>query len=506
MLKKIDEILDKITMYKVTLYFLLLVTFWAFVSSFWGLVPFSPWEIFAASLVAFIASNLSNFFFARIFNATINTESASITSLILTLIFPIFFGVNLVFLALVCVIAMASKYVLVFKKQHIFNPAAIAILLTGVIFPTYTAVWWVASPVMAPVVIICGLLLVRRIKRREFVFVYLAVYVVLAVLAATVRSGLSETMPTIQNLALRSELWFFAFVMLTEPFTSPNTKKKQNIYSMIVAIVAVLPQFGLTSFIITPEVALCIGNIFAFAVSPHYRLTPKLLRKNKIARDTYELVFEKDKNFSYKSGQYMEWTLPHSKVDAKGNRRYFTIASSPTEETLILGIKVYEPASSFKKALLEDDAYNIIASKLSGEFVVPNYRKPMAFIAGGIGVTPFRSIIKNIIDTKTNTDIILLYSNKREADIVFKDIFAEAEKYGVKTRYFLSEEVPDSWPGGRGLITGDVIKSEIADYATRLFYISGPQLMVQSFEGMLRNLGLPRNQIRTDYFPGFSGR
>jgi len=115
-------------------------------------------------------------------------------------------------------------------------------------------------------------------------------------------------------------------------------------------------------------------------------------------------------------------------VDSRGNRRYFTIASSPTEKELRLGVKFYPNGSSFKKALASmNEADTIIASQLSGDFIMPsNKKKKLVFIAGGIGITPFRSMIKYLIDTKQKRDIVLIYSNRTKTDVIYKNIFDSA--------------------------------------------------------------------------------
>jgi ferredoxin-NADP reductase len=195
-------------------------------------------------------------------------------------------------------------------------------------------------------------------------------------------------------------------------------------------------------------------------------------------------------------------------VDSRGNRRYFTIASSPTEKELRLGVKFYQNGSSFKKALAYmDDGDVIIASQLSGDFVLPkNENKKLVFIAGGIGITPFRSMIKYLIDTKQKRDIVLIYSNKTEADVVYKDIFNQASEYfNLKTIYIFTnlEDGQASRIGRRGFVNEKMILEEIKDWKERTFYISGPPSMVSGTEKIIKKLGLSGNHIKTDFFPGF---
>ena len=140
----------------------------------------------------------------------------------------------------------------------------------------------------------------------------------------------------------------------------------------------------------------------------------------------------------------------------------------------------------------------IMASQLAGEFVMPeDQNKKLVFIAGGIGVTPFRSMIKYLLDKGEKRSITFLYSNKTAADIVYKDIFDKAgTDLGIKTVYVNTDE--------KGMIDAKMIMEEVPDYKERVFYISGPHGMVISFENTLKNLGVKRGNIVTDFFPGFN--
>ena len=127
------------------------------------------------------------------------------------------------------------------------------------------------------------------------------------------------------------------------------------------------------------------------------------------------------------------------------------------------------------------------------------------FIAGGVGIAPFRSMIKYLLDTNETRDIILIFINKQTEDILFHDLFLEAQRVGLKTYYFLTkkESVPQGWTGGVGHLDSSVIPQIIPDFEKRKFYISGPQLMVQGIEKTLKSAGISKKQIKTDFFPGY---
>jgi len=268
------------------------------------------------------------------------------------------------------------------------------------------------------------------------------------------------------------------------------------------------PQVHILSLYTTPELVLVVSNAFAYIINPKVKLFPKLVQKLDLAPDTKDFIFAPDRDFTFKPGQYMEWTLPHAGRDNRGDRRYFTFASSPTEQNIRLGVKFYDHGSSFKRALLNMDQNSMIsASQLGGDFVMPaDTNRKLVFIAGGIGVTPFRSMIKYLIDTNTPRPITLLYSEKQASEVVYTDVFEAARKQlGIKTIYTLTDQgiTPPSWARA-GIITADLIQVEVPDYLQSIFYISGPHTMVTAMEDMLKGLGVPRSHIKIDFFPGYA--
>lgn len=295
--------------------------------------------------------------------------------------------------------------------------------------------------------------------------------------------------------------------MLTEPLTTPPTNNLQIIYGALIGLLF-SPQFHIDSLYFTPEQALLIGNIFSYFVSPKEKLILQLKEKIETASDTFDYVFQLQKRPAFVPGQYMEWTLSHPQTDNRGNRRYFTLASSPTEDILRIGVKFHRPSSSYKKAMAKMNGQTqIIASQRAGDFVLPkNPVQKIVFIAGGIGITPYRSMIKYLIDTQQRRDLVLFYSNKTASEIVYKDIFNQAQKeLGIKTVYTLTDttNIPVDWSSKIGRIDAKMIQEAVPDYQERLFYISGPNSLVVGFKETLKSLGITEGKIKTDFFPGF---
>src|SRR4030066_1062256 len=138
--------------------------------------------------------------------------------------------------------------------------------------------------------------------------------------------------------------------------------------------------------------------------------------------DVTSFYFKPHVAVKWTAGQYMQFTLPHDNPDDRGTSRFFTISSAPFEENIMITTRFAGDASStFKKVLLKMEiGQNIYALMPQGEFLIKDFAKSYVFIAGGIGITPFRSIIFDLDFNKQlrNMDIFLLYSN-RNNDIAF---------------------------------------------------------------------------------------
>jgi ferredoxin-NADP reductase/Na+-translocating ferredoxin:NAD+ oxidoreductase RnfD subunit len=502
-MKFIDKYLDRITMYRLVLYYLIALLLVALIFCFTGLLKFSPLALAASTVYLLVVCLVVNWLFAKIFKAPVNGESAYITALILALIISPVISINqLIFLTAAGGAAMASKYLLARHNKHIFNPAAIAVTLTALAAQQPPS-WWVGTAVLAPFVAAGGLLLARKLRRLRLVFAFFAVAVAAMAVISWIQ-GFSPG-PALRKEFLDSSLLFLGFVMLTEPLTTPPRLSGRLSY---VALVGLLfpPQLHILSLYSTPELALVIGNIYSYLISPKRKFVPARLHKSKLAPDILEVAFKPKTKLSYQAGQYVEITLDHQKPDSRGDRRFFTLASSPTESELKFGVKLYQPGSSFKRALAAGGARQQAAvGQLAGDFSLPgDPKQKLCFIAGGIGVTPYRSMMKYLMDKHEKRDVALFYSEKTEPELVYRDVFDAASKQlGVKIVYTL-DTPPKSWTGASGRLTADLIKQNLPDFADRTFYISGSYPMVATLKSQLRASGIKPNKIKTDFFPGYA--
>ncbi|MHB8625056.1 MAG: FAD-dependent oxidoreductase [Aggregatilineales bacterium] len=506
MIKFIDNRLNTITMYRLVLYYLIFLLGGAAILSAFGLLPFSPVTLIVSALFLTAVCWIANGILSAIFAVPANVESVYISALILALIItPAQSLHDLEFLAWASILAMVSKYIVTINRKHVFNPVAFAVALTGLAI-NQTASWWLGNAWMLPFVLIGGLLMVRKTRRFDMVAIFL-IAAFLTTFGLTALSGGNISL-SIQEIVLSSPLVFFAAVIITEPLTTPPTRRLQLIYGAIVGVLF-SPQFHIGTFYTTPEIAILIGNVFSYLVSPKARLILILKNRIQVAPDTFDFIFAPNRKLAFAPGQFMEWTLGHDQPDSRGNRRYFTLASSPTEQDLILGVKFYSNASSYKQSMLSmGRGSQIVAAQLAGDFVLPkDPSQRLVFIAGGIGITPFRSMIKYLLDTRQPRPIVVFYANRTVDEVVYTDVLERARReLGIQTIYTLTDKnkVPPGWRGQVGYITDTMIRTQVPDYKHCTFYLSGSNSMVTSFEKTLLKMRVRPDHIKTDFFPGFA--
>ncbi|HVU10253.1 MAG TPA: RnfABCDGE type electron transport complex subunit D [Phototrophicaceae bacterium] len=506
MMRVIDWLLNRVTMYRLVLYYLIVLLGAGIVLSILHVLPYDPFALLF--MIGFLVAVcwVTNTIFAWAFQVPANVESVYISALILALIITPLSGYgDLWFIGWAAVLAMASKYVVAIGRKHIFNPVAFAVAITALTI-NGNASWWVGNLSMLPVVVIGGLLVVRKIRRFDLVLGFF-VGALMTIFAFTIL-GRGNLLAELQNVAFYSPLFFFAFVILTEPLTTPPTRRLQLIYGLLVGFLFA-PEFHIGSFYLTPELAILICNVFAYIVSPKTKLILTLREKLQLSPDTWEFVFTPGRRLAFAPGQYMEWTLGHHDPDTRGNRRYFTIASAPTEDKLRLGVKFYPESSTYKQAMLDMEADDeIVAAQIAGDFTLPEDRRQrLVFIAGGIGITPYRSMLKHMLDTRQKRPITVFYSNKSVKDIVYKDVLDQAQReLGVRVIYTLTDaiNIPVGWNGLVGRITEETVRRQVPEYRNCIFYISGPNAMVDSMKDVLQRLRIPSEHIKTDYFSGLA--
>jgi ferredoxin-NADP reductase/Na+-translocating ferredoxin:NAD+ oxidoreductase RnfD subunit len=509
--QKIEKRLDAIAMYRIVSVSLLFIAFFAALFGFFGIIPYTGTEQVISLVIALVVALVTNWLCSKIWRISVNHESAFITALILFfLIIPAQLsdiGSSWV-IALVTFVAILSKFVFAWRKQHIANPAAIGVVLVALaysVFPIpgyFESTWWIGRIELFVPLLIAGVAVVTKIRKWTPVLSFLAVAFVVYLFEEW-RFG-ADVMSRAGSFWFAGPGLFLAFFMLTEPFTMPPTKKLQLVYGAFVGFISQTTLF-LPFLKMTPEFALVVGNLVMYPSTLKRKLILPLVSSVEVAKNTYEFAFAKPAGLKFEAGQYLEWMLPHTKSDNRGIRRYFTISSGPSDTLLRVAVRFADTVSTYKSVMRDMKVGDtIIASQLAGDFVLPkDLEQKVALIAGGIGVTPFLSQIDEMVTQKSVRSTVLFYCNNTVEEIAYKDKLAAAAEVIPLTvvNVLAKEEVPGY---ETGYVTKELIKKYVPDYVSVKWYLSGPPGMVNAYSALLREVGVPEKNIKRDFFPGLA--
>ena len=222
----------------------------------------------------------------------------------------------------------------------------------------------------------------------------------------------------------------------------------------------------------------------------------KFRERIKNAPDVYSFIFEKPEDFNWIAGQFLQITFPHGNPDDRGVKRFFSISSAPFEKIVMITTRIeINNSSSFKKAFYGIKKDTIVKCTIpKGKLIVTNQNKKIIFIAGGIGITPLRSIILDLDYNKKLQNIDLLYSN-RDDNLPFKNELEDRKEKNTafNIHYFIN---PDR-------ISEETISKIFGGFPDCYVFISGPPAMVKGVEELFILKGTTKESIKTDYFPGY---
>jgi len=227
------------------------------------------------------------------------------------------------------------------------------------------------------------------------------------------------------------------------------------------------------------------------------------VRSHDEADNIKTFYFKPARQVDYTAGQFIELSIPHDNPDERGIKRWFTLSSSPTQELLTITTKFAdEHSSSFKKALLSlEPETELHMSDPMGDFVLPKLvQTPLVFVAGGIGITPFHSILSWLADTQETRPIKLIYGVRSEDEIIFQETFNKA---GVHATIVVSD-ASEAWGGENGRVTAELVLGLEQPSDDTLIYISGPEPMVESLQEDLKKAGVKQNQLVGDFFSNYT--
>ncbi len=234
----------------------------------------------------------------------------------------------------------------------------------------------------------------------------------------------------------------------------------------------------------------------------------KLAKKEDAAEHTMLFQFEKPAGFTYKAGQFADYTLINpSDTDEEGNTRGFSLSSAPYEPNLMCTTRMRDTA--FKRVLKDMP----IGTELEldapyGSFTLHNkVARPAVFLTGGIGITPVRSITLQSVHDKTEHKIFVFYSNKRPEDAAFLDELSRLGEANANVTFVATMTEPEksqqSWAGETGFIDKTMIAKYVEDLTAPVYYLCGPAGMVTAMRTLLNGAGVDDDDIRTEEFTGY---
>lgn len=234
----------------------------------------------------------------------------------------------------------------------------------------------------------------------------------------------------------------------------------------------------------------------------------KLKDRQQVALDTMTFTFEKPSDFTFKAGQWGDFTLENPpKTDAEGNVRGFSIASPPYADNIEVVTRMRNTA--FKNVLTTlPIGTNLQLDAPHGSFCLHHDQTiPAVFLSGGIGVTPTRSILFQAAYDKLPQKIFLFYSNHNPETTAFLDEFKTLEIQNLNFKFVPTMTSMDnstkSWDGETGHIDSKMLSKYVADLLTPIYYISGPSKMVAALRNALTDGGIDDDKIRAEEFSGY---
>ena len=233
-----------------------------------------------------------------------------------------------------------------------------------------------------------------------------------------------------------------------------------------------------------------------------------LLKREQIAEGTLAFRFLRPAGWSFRAGQALDLTLPDPpETDGEGNTRTFSIASAPDEDSLMVATRMRDTA--FKRVLKRMP----IGSKVqiegpSGDLILHNnVARAAVLLAGGIGITPFHSMVFRAAREKLHHHIFLFYSNRRPEDAPFLSELAALEKANTHYRFIPTmtemEKSARKWEGEIGRINKEMLDRNLKDGTSPIYYIAGPPDMVKGLHQMLNTVSVDDDDIRSEEFAGY---
>lgn len=234
----------------------------------------------------------------------------------------------------------------------------------------------------------------------------------------------------------------------------------------------------------------------------------RLLGKHGVAEGTLALILERPEGFDFRAGQAIDLYIPEMKrMDPLGNSRTLSIASAPSDKELLVAMRIRQTAFKQEISTLE------ISSELGLDGPYEDFSfwedesRPSIFLAGGIGITPFRSMVRQEILGGANRQMVLFASNPRPQDIPFREEFAKVAKENDKFKFVptvTTEGFYPRWEGERGRIKRELILKHVVDPVNADWFAVGPYQFTNAMRELVNEIGGDDDRIKTKEFSGYN--
>jgi ferredoxin-NADP reductase len=233
-----------------------------------------------------------------------------------------------------------------------------------------------------------------------------------------------------------------------------------------------------------------------------------LLGRTEVAEGTMAFQFETPKDFVFKAGQYIDLTLSSSQPEpSNGLTHTFSIASSPFEKELVVTTRMRNTVFKQALSILPIGTEVRIEGPMGSFNLHKNTARPAVFLAGGIGIAPFLSMVSYATGEKLRHPIVLFYANRYLEDAAFIDALWQLEGANPRFRFVPTLTRTDknyrSWKGETGHVTSEMLVTRVGTVRGPIYYIAGPPTMVAAARRTLSDVGVDEDDIRTEEFAGY---
>jgi ferredoxin-NADP reductase len=233
-----------------------------------------------------------------------------------------------------------------------------------------------------------------------------------------------------------------------------------------------------------------------------------LLGRTDVAEGTMAFQFEKPKDFVFKAGQYIDLTLLSSRPgSSNGLTHTFSIASSPSDAEILVTTRMRSTVFKQALSLLPLGSKVKIEGPMGSFSLHNNTSRPAVFLAGGIGIAPFLSMLSYATRQKQHHPIILFYANRYLEDAAFIDALWKLERANPRFRFVptltrMANNI-GRWKGKTGHISAEMLLTQVGTVRGPIYYIAGPPTMVAAVRRSLIEVGADEDDIRTEEFAGY---